>query len=260
VAAAFLAVPGIAWAPWETMSALAVNDVVVCRNAASFYFANFEAPADAPPVSGIPVGFVFTLDPAGTPPDKYSSPPLAVPAVPLLQETVPFPDGVDGLAYLTNFSGWVPFSSAVDPNAAAPYDQITLVAGYPDEFDFSADKFYDIGDCYLLPMTPEVVNLSKPDKTLGVRLLSATSPVPLAPSDLVASTIRFGASGTEASPVKIKIRELNDDGVDDLLLQFRVGDTGITCDALTGRLTGQTGDGRQFIGTSKLTIDPCQYP
>jgi hypothetical protein len=248
-----LIVAGPAWAPWETMSALAVNDVTICRNAVSFYLADFEQAPDPAFSHSVDVGFAYTVDPLLDPPEKYSSA-VAVTSVPLPLAPVSFPDGVDGVANFTGFSGWVPFSAAQDPNAAAPYDVITLIGGYPDNDDLSADKFYDVGDCYLLPMSVDRVDIGKPDRKLKVVLSSATSPTALSPSDLVVSTIRFGATGTEAAPVRAQVKK------SELVLTFLVGETDITCDALTGKLIGQTSDGRQFIGTAELTVQPCLYP
>ena len=247
-----LIVAAPAWAPWETMSSLAVNDVTVCRNGASFYLANFEFPPDPSQSFNVGVGFAYTVDPLLDPPDRYSDP-VAVTSVPLPFAPVPFPL-TDGVANYTGFSGLVPFSAAQDPAAAAPYDVITLIGSYPDLQDLSADKHYDVGDCYLLPMSVDRVDISKPAKKLKVVLSSATSPTALSPSDLDVSTVRFGATGTEAAPVKAQVKQSQ------LVLTFLVGDTGITCDALTGKLTGQTTDGRHFIGTAELTIQPCLYP
>ena len=256
VAVAALVMAGVAWAPWETMSSLAVNDVTVCRNATSYYLANFEHAPDPTLTFNVGVGFAYTVDSSLPPPDRYSAPPVAVTTVPLPFAPVPFPDGADEIAYYTGFSGWVPFSSEQDPNAAAPYDQITLIGSYPDTMNLSADKNYDIADCYLLPMSVDAIDLSRPNRTVDVTLSSASSPVAISASDLDPSTIQFGAIGgtSTAAPVRAKVKGSQ------LLLRFRVGETGITCDALTGRLTGQLSDGRQVIGTAELTLQPCQYP
>jgi len=43
------------------------------------------------------------------------------------------------------------------------------------------------------------------------------------------STIRFGATGTEAAPVHVGRRDVNGDGKRDMVVRFAIPDTGIKC-------------------------------
>jgi hypothetical protein len=58
-----------------------------------------------------------------------------------------------------------------------------------------------------------------------------------------ASTVHFGAAGTEAAPVQVAVEDVNGDGRPDLLLTFNTPATGITCGATSASLTGQTFSG-----------------
>jgi hypothetical protein len=58
-----------------------------------------------------------------------------------------------------------------------------------------------------------------------------------------AATVRFGATGAEAAPVRVAVEDVNNDGLSDLLLNFNTQDTGIPCRNTSASLTGQTFSG-----------------
>jgi hypothetical protein len=47
----------------------------------------------------------------------------------------------------------------------------------------------------------------------------------------------------------LKVRDLNIDGLADLLLKFNMRETGVACGETEATLTGETFDGQQFSGT-----------
>jgi hypothetical protein len=100
---------------------------------------------------------------------------------------------------------------------------------------------------------PNMVYLST-DYTMYVALLGAEG---FAVTDVDSSTVRFGRSGTEASPVREpKIRDLNGDGFDDALYGFLTFDCGFELGDNTGTLTGQTTGGTPIAGNDSVSVLP----
>jgi hypothetical protein len=72
------------------------------------------------------------------------------------------------------------------------------------------------------------------------------------------NTVRFGATGTEASPIVIVKRDFDRDKDRDLLLFFEIRDTEIECGDTSATLTGQTLDGLPIIGSSPIRTVNCR--
>jgi len=71
------------------------------------------------------------------------------------------------------------------------------------------------------------------------------------------ATVRFGATGTEAAPVRSALRDVNGDRKADLVLQFRVRDTGIQCGMTSAALTGRTKTGQPIKGSDSIVTVGC---
>ena len=72
------------------------------------------------------------------------------------------------------------------------------------------------------------------------------------------STVRFGATGTEAAPINIARRDVDGDGQTDLVLRFQIQELGIECGDVWTTLTGQTAGGARIIGSSPIRTVQCQ--
>jgi hypothetical protein len=72
------------------------------------------------------------------------------------------------------------------------------------------------------------------------------------------STVRFGATGTEATPINVRLTDIDGDGLRDMVLRFEILDTGINCGDTSATLTGQTSSGQSIIGSSPLTTVQCK--
>lgn len=72
------------------------------------------------------------------------------------------------------------------------------------------------------------------------------------------ATVRFGASGTDASPVHDALEDVDRDGDLDLILHFNIQDIGIHCGDTSATLTGQTPDGAAFSATDAIKTVGCQ--
>ena len=72
------------------------------------------------------------------------------------------------------------------------------------------------------------------------------------------STVRFGATGSEAAPVHVALRDIDQDGHHDMVLRFQIQDTGIKCGDTSALLTGQISSGPSIIGSSPITTVQCK--
>jgi YVTN family beta-propeller protein len=72
------------------------------------------------------------------------------------------------------------------------------------------------------------------------------------------TTVRFGASGTEAAPRHFALEDVDGDGRVDLILQFSTHDTGVQCGDTVASLTGTTRSGKRFGGTDSVTTVGCR--
>ena len=71
------------------------------------------------------------------------------------------------------------------------------------------------------------------------------------------STIRFGPN--EASANRYRVRNVNKDGVGDLLVRFKVHETGITCEDSSLKLVADTFDDRSVSGTDFVRTVGCKF-
>ncbi|MGB5333075.1 MAG: hypothetical protein WBN05_11115, partial [Woeseiaceae bacterium] len=70
-------------------------------------------------------------------------------------------------------------------------------------------------------------------------------------------TVRFGPNGAKAIAWFTGVRDVNHDAFSDLVLWFRVRNTGIQCGDLEATLTGQNNDGLQISGSDAITTVGC---
>lgn len=96
--------------------------------------------------------------------------------------------------------------------------------------------------------------------TIWVAILSDIGPEspfdPLSQVDI--STVGFGPDA--AKVIRDKTRDINRDGVNDLLLLFKIRETGIACGETEAILTGETFDAQQFSGTDLIHTIGCRRP
>ncbi len=101
--------------------------------------------------------------------------------------------------------------------------------------------------------TPNKVYLST-DYTIYVALFGAQG---FAVADVDSSTVRFGPTGTEASPVRTPtILDLNGDGFEDAMYGFTTFDCGFALGDTMGYLTGKTTSGTALQGSDSVTVLP----
>jgi hypothetical protein len=71
-------------------------------------------------------------------------------------------------------------------------------------------------------------------------------------------TVRFGKTGTEATPVHVAAQDVTGDGGLDLLLHFLVDEIGIHCGDTSITLTGQTATGIPIQGSDSIRTVGCK--
>lgn len=76
------------------------------------------------------------------------------------------------------------------------------------------------------------------------------------PLQIDIATVRFGPDGAITN--RYQVRDVNKDGLGDLLLQFWIPDTGIQCGDIDATLTGDTFDGRGVTATDSIKTVGCR--
>jgi hypothetical protein len=75
---------------------------------------------------------------------------------------------------------------------------------------------------------------------------------------VLAESVRFGRTGTEASPVDFVLRDVDHDGTVDLVLRFAIQDTGIRCGDTSAVLKGRTSGGELVEGSDSIRTIRCK--
>jgi hypothetical protein len=77
------------------------------------------------------------------------------------------------------------------------------------------------------------------------------------PSQVNIPNVEFGPDGAKAS--RYKVKDINKDRIGDLLLRFKIRETGIACGDTETTLTGETFDGKSFTGTDSIKTIGCKH-
>jgi hypothetical protein len=72
------------------------------------------------------------------------------------------------------------------------------------------------------------------------------------------TTVRFGATGKEATAVRSMQEDVNRDGRVDTMFLFRMPETGIACGHTSASMTGVTRSGTAFEGSETFTTPECK--
>jgi hypothetical protein len=144
-----------------------------------------------------------------------------------------------------------------NPNACLQTDQLgNLRAGVCDigAVEFRGPKLVSVD------VRPKKdANRINPDsaKNINVAIFSVNG---FDAASVDSNTARFGATGTEAAPVNMALRDVDGDGNRDMVLRFQISDTGITCGDMSAVLTAQTSNGLFITGSSPITTVQCKKP
>ena len=89
---------------------------------------------------------------------------------------------------------------------------------------------------------------------IWVAILSDTD-APFDPLQTKIPSVGFGPDGARAN--RNKVRDINRDGLGDLLLRFKIRRTGIQCGDTEAKLTGETFDGQAITGSDAIRTVGC---
>jgi hypothetical protein len=101
------------------------------------------------------------------------------------------------------------------------------------------------------------LNTVKPDAKgdIWVAVLSETV-YPFDALQIDIPTVRFGPDGAKAN--RYRVKDVNRDDIEDLVMRFRIQDTGIGCGDTKAKLKGRTFDGQRFRGRDAVKTVGCE--
>jgi hypothetical protein len=110
-----------------------------------------------------------------------------------------------------------------------------------------------------IDINPDAVSNSvdlRPGAELWVAVLSSAQPPFDAPGQIDIGSVRFGPA--RAPVVRHHFRDVNGDGLRDLVLLFDTRDTGLACQANAATLKGTTYLGDNVVGTNRINVVRCK--
>lgn len=152
------------------------------------------------------------------------------------------------------------FQAAVLVGPAFPPASQFVEDPYLDNFSFriSGTPISEQVGIDIQPFNTRNVIFPRARGRIWVAILADTDPAsPFDRSSQVdIPTVEFGPGGAKANHYKLK--DINKDGLGDLLLRFKIPETGIACGDTEARLTGETFDGLSFTGTDSIRTVGCK--
>lgn len=231
-------------AGWHILSETAINTKSLCRDGLTYTWASGQTPVKPPasrPVGSArwvgPIDLLVQSGPSSLAQDEFSwenQPMAGADVFTAGYAPVKNPITVPASWYPYSHPGTVPFRQPL-----TPVDDTVRIDTQPNGND-STEVFLPVGDCYLFgPIDVAPGDASNPvDLSAGgsvtVALLATST---FKAGNVSASSARFGATGTEASPTASSKTDVNGDGRTDLRLTFATRETGIACTASEASLS-----------------------
>jgi hypothetical protein len=234
---------------WNSGGTTRVENTIVAGNSFSSRFGFLAGPDCSGPI--VSIGSNLFGDPSGCTvnlqPSDLTGDPVLGSLVGTEEEALP------GQAYYAVLAG-SPVINKGNPNACPQVDQL----GNPrvGVCDIGTVEFRGpvLASVDIRPKSD--ANRINPNSTKNINLtifsvngFDATAVDP--------STVRFGATGTEATPTRIAKRDVDGNGSRDVVLRFQIPDTGIKCDDTSATLSGKTFNGLSFMGSSPIKTVQC---
>jgi len=99
---------------------------------------------------------------------------------------------------------------------------------------------------------PNLINISRDPNRIEVITVAILTTPTFDATEVDPTTVRFGKTGTEASPVQVAFQDADGDGTLDLVLHFRTQDTGLQCGDTSASLTSKTVSGQAIMGSDAI--------
>ena len=152
-------------------------------------------------------------------------------------------------------AGQGPFVAIVTTNFTGPIGfQVNEWYAYNNSGAFEVE----VSAFSLIDIKPEGVPNSINPRSNGVIPVAILTHAEFAASSVDPSTVRFGATGTEAPAVHSALEDVDGDGDVDMILHFRTQDTNIQCGATMATLTGRTFGGQMIQGSDSVVTRGCR--
>jgi len=237
---------------WNSRGTTTVQNTIVAGNTVTSRLGFF--PATGPDCSGTITSLGSNLfgDPSGCTVNLQPSDLTGDPGLGLLVGTEE--EALPGQAYYPVLAG-SPVIDKANPNACPQVDQLgNFRVGI---CDIGAVEFRGpiLASVDIRPKSDANRINPKSNMNINVAILSVNG---FDATKVDPKTVRFGATGTEAAPVHVGLRDVNGDGQRDMVVRFAIQDTGIKCGNTSATLTGQISSGPSIIGSSLIQTVQCK--
>ncbi len=101
---------------------------------------------------------------------------------------------------------------------------------------------------------PNVIEFDDDDDDDKIKVAILSSPI-FDALQVDPASVQFGPAG--AAPIRYRAKDTNRDGFQDLLLVFRIKDTGLACCDTEATLTGEKSTGGEIQGSDSLITEDC---
>jgi hypothetical protein len=101
---------------------------------------------------------------------------------------------------------------------------------------------------------PNSINVKTARSKIPVAILSSAT---FDATSVDLRSITFGPDGAMVDNNSSQVRDVNGDGLPDLMMNFRSGNTGIQCGDTSATLSGATSDGQHFVASDSVDTWRC---
>jgi hypothetical protein len=159
------------------------------------------------------------------------------------------------------------FLGTLSVSTSSPIRRFTVLAGNC-QIGERCDQILNLDDL-VLTATPSVTGVAidiKPGSSSNSLNPHSRGRIPVAilttdsfdATTVEPTTVRFGATGTEAAPVHWALEDVDGDGDTDLILHFKTEAAGIACGDTNAFLTGETVGGQAIEGSDSVSTVGCR--